>query len=49
MDALRLDASFLDHALVVLYFAVVLLIGFAARRSVSDSLHFFLSGRRPAD
>ncbi|MGY1621591.1 sodium:solute symporter family protein [Geodermatophilus sp. SYSU D00965] len=45
MDALRLDASFVDYALVVVYFAVVLLIGFAARRRVSDSLDFFLSGR----
>ncbi len=46
MDStLRLDASFVDYALVFVYFAVVLLIGFAARRRVSDSLDFFLSGR----
>jgi SSS family solute:Na+ symporter len=45
MDSLRLDASFVDYALVIVYFAVVLLIGFAARRRVSDSLDFFLSGR----
>ncbi|NYJ04341.1 sodium:solute symporter family protein [Petropleomorpha daqingensis] len=45
MDNLRLDASFVDYALVVVYFAVVLGIGFAARRRVSDSLDFFLSGR----
>ncbi|MGY1692363.1 sodium:solute symporter family protein [Geodermatophilus sp. SYSU D01105] len=45
MDALRLDANFVDYLLVVVYFAVVLLIGFAARRRVSDSLDFFLSGR----
>ena len=44
-DTLRLDASFVDYSLVVVYFAVVLLIGFAARRRVSDSLDFFLSGR----
>jgi len=44
-DTLRLDANFVDYALVVAYFAVVLLIGFAARRRVSDSLDFFLSGR----
>jgi SSS family solute:Na+ symporter len=44
-DTLRLDASLVDYALVVVYFAVVLLIGFAARRRVSDSLDFFLSGR----
>nr|WP_218859646.1 sodium:solute symporter family protein [Petropleomorpha daqingensis] len=42
---MRLDASFVDYALVVVYFAVVLGIGFAARRRVSDSLDFFLSGR----
>jgi solute:Na+ symporter, SSS family len=45
VDALRLDASFVDYLLVVVYFAVVLLIGLAARRRVSDSLDFFLSGR----
>ena len=45
MDALRLDASFVDYLLVIVYFAVVLLIGLAARRRVSDSLDFFLSGR----
>jgi solute:Na+ symporter, SSS family len=44
-DTLRLDASFVDYALVAVYFAVVLLIGLAARRRVSDSLDFFLSGR----
>ncbi|WP_245177215.1 hypothetical protein [Geodermatophilus sp. DF01-2] len=45
MDTLRLDASFVDYLLVAAYFVVVLLIGFAARRRVSDSLDFFLSGR----
>jgi solute:Na+ symporter, SSS family len=45
VDDLRLDASFVDYLLVAAYFAVVLLIGFAARRRVSDSLDFFLSGR----
>ncbi|MGY1608536.1 MULTISPECIES: sodium:solute symporter family protein [unclassified Geodermatophilus] len=45
MDDLRLDASFVDYLLVAAYFAVVLMIGFAARRRVSDSLDFFLSGR----
>jgi SSS family solute:Na+ symporter len=44
-DTLRLDASFVDYALIVVYFAVVLGIGLAARRRVSDSLDFFLSGR----
>ena len=42
MDALRLDASFVDYLLVIVYFAVVLMIGLAARRRVSDSLDFFL-------
>jgi solute:Na+ symporter, SSS family len=42
---LRLDANWVDYALVVVYFAVVLAIGLAARRRVSDSLDFFLSGR----
>ncbi|PRY45712.1 SSS family solute:Na+ symporter [Geodermatophilus tzadiensis] len=45
MDDLRLDATFVDYLLVAAYFAVVLLIGAAARRRVSDSLDFFLSGR----
>ncbi|MGY1785918.1 sodium:solute symporter family protein [Geodermatophilus sp. SYSU D00698] len=45
MDDLRLDAGFVDYLLVAAYFAVVLLIGAAARRRVSDSLDFFLSGR----
>ncbi|MBM7788362.1 sodium:solute symporter family protein [Tenggerimyces flavus] len=44
-NPLRIDATFVDYALVVVYFAVVLLIGFAARRRISDSLDFFLSGR----
>ncbi|MGY1754308.1 sodium:solute symporter family protein [Blastococcus sp. SYSU D01042] len=44
-DSLQLDANVVDYALVAAYFAVVLGIGFAARRRVSDSLDFFLSGR----
>jgi SSS family solute:Na+ symporter len=44
-DALRLDATFVDYLLVGVYFAVVLGIGVAARRRISDSLDFFLSGR----
>jgi SSS family solute:Na+ symporter len=42
---LRLDANPLDFALLVIYFAVVLGIGVMARRSVSTSLDFLLSGR----
>ena len=45
MSSLRLDANAVDYALVIVYFAVVLSIGLAARRRVSDSLDFFLSGR----
>ena len=44
-STLRLDANVVDYALVAAYFVVVLGIGVAARRRVSDSLDFFLSGR----
>src|SRR5690349_20803341 len=40
-----IDAHWLDYLLVVIYFGFVLGIGFMARRSVSDSIDFFLSGR----
>src|SRR3954452_16316287 len=42
---LRLDANWVDYLLVALYFGFVLGIGVMARRSVSSSLDFFLSGR----
>src|SRR4051795_6570694 len=42
---LRLDANWVDYLLIALYFAFVLGIGILARRSVSTSLDFFLSGR----
>jgi SSS family solute:Na+ symporter len=42
---LRLDANAIDYLLVAFYFVLVLGIGFAARRSVSSSLDFLLSGR----
>jgi len=45
VNDLRLDAGFVDNLLVAVYFGVVLSIGLAARRRVSDSLDFFLSGR----
>ncbi len=38
-------ANWLDYVLVVIYFGFVLGIGVLARRSVSDSIDFFLSGR----
>ncbi|AKU16355.1 sodium:solute symporter family protein [Luteipulveratus mongoliensis] len=44
-SALRLDAGPIDYALVALYFVFVLGIGYVARRQVSTSLDFFLSGR----
>jgi solute:Na+ symporter, SSS family len=42
---LRLNVNAVDYALIALYFVFVLGIGFIARRSVSSSLDFFLSGR----
>ena len=42
---LRLDANWVDYLLVALYFGFVIGIGIMARRSVSTSLDFFLSGR----
>ncbi|RJQ66880.1 Na+/galactose cotransporter [Pseudonocardiaceae bacterium YIM PH 21723] len=42
---LRLHADALDYSLLGLYFVVVLGIGYMARRSVSTSLDFLLSGR----
>ncbi len=44
-NPLTIDAGFVDYALIFIYFAVVLLVGLAARRGVSSSLDFFLSGR----
>jgi SSS family solute:Na+ symporter len=41
----NLDADFVDYLILALYFAVVLSIGLLARRQVSSSLDFFLSGR----
>ncbi|MFI9271264.1 sodium:solute symporter family protein [Kitasatospora sp. NPDC052896] len=42
---LRLNAQPIDYALLAVYFVMVLGIGTLARRSVSSSLDFFLSGR----
>ncbi|NUR09694.1 MAG: sodium:solute symporter family protein [Nocardioidaceae bacterium] len=44
-DTLRLDANWVDYILIALYFVFVLGIGILARRSVSSSIDFFLSGR----
>ncbi|HEX3781857.1 MAG TPA: sodium:solute symporter family protein [Pseudonocardiaceae bacterium] len=42
---LRLNAAPIDYVLIAVYFAIVLGIGLMARRSVSSSVDFFLSGR----
>jgi solute:Na+ symporter, SSS family len=42
---LRLDANWVDYLLIALYFVFVLGIGLLAKRAVSSSLDFFLSGR----
>jgi SSS family solute:Na+ symporter len=44
-NVLRLDASWVDYLLVALFFVFVLGIGWAAKRRVSSSIDFFLSGR----
>ena len=43
--ALRLDATWVDYMLVAVFFVFVLGIGWAAKRGVSSSIDFFLSGR----
>jgi solute:Na+ symporter, SSS family len=45
MASTIIDAKFVDYLMIFLYFAVVLGIGLLARRQISDSLDFFLSGR----
>ncbi|MDO9454678.1 sodium:solute symporter family protein [Nocardioides sp.] len=40
-----IDAAFVDYLIVAIYFGFVLGIGLLARRQVSDSVDFFLSGR----
>ncbi len=42
---LTIDAHLIDYVLVAVYFAIVLGIGLVARRRVSSSLDFLLSGR----
>lgn len=43
--ALRLDTNWVDYLLIAVYFGFVIGIGVLARRSVSSSIDFFLSGR----
>src|ERR1700754_4859050 len=45
MNQARLDVNGIDYAIVLTYFAVVLGIGFAAKRYIKSSLDYFLSGR----
>ncbi len=42
---IRLDAQVIDYALIALYFVFVLGVGWYAKRGVSNSIEFFLSGR----
>ncbi len=44
-DRLRIDAGPVDFVIVAIYFAFVLGIGWLAKRQVSSSIDFFLSGR----
>jgi SSS family solute:Na+ symporter len=44
-SGLRLDLDFFDYLILILYFATVLGVGFAARRAIKTSADFFLSGR----
>ena len=45
MNDVRLDTNFIDYAIIATYFAVVLGVGFAAKRYIKSSLDYFLSGR----
>jgi SSS family solute:Na+ symporter len=42
---IRLDTNLVDYAILAIYFAAVLGIGFAAKRYIKTSLDYFLSGR----
>jgi SSS family solute:Na+ symporter len=44
-SGLKLDLDLFDYLIIALYFITVLGIGFAARRAISTSADFFLSGR----
>jgi solute:Na+ symporter, SSS family len=45
LNQVRLDTDFIDYAILITYFAVVLGVGFAAKRYIRTSLDYFLSGR----
>src|SRR5246127_2099089 len=44
-NSIRLNTDFVDYAIVIAYFVVVLGIGFVAKRYIRTSLDYFLSGR----
>src|SRR3954451_887620 len=45
LNPTRLDVNAVDYAILLTYFAVVLGVGFAAKRYIKTSLDYFLSGR----
>ena len=45
LNQVRLDTNWVDYPIVLTYFAVVLGVGFAAKRYIKTSLDYFLSGR----
>jgi solute:Na+ symporter, SSS family len=45
LNQVRLDTNWVDYTIVLTYFAVVLGVGFAAKRYIKSSLDYFLSGR----
>jgi SSS family solute:Na+ symporter len=45
VNELRLDTNVADYLILIIYFAAVLGIGFAAKRYIKTSLDYFLSGR----
>jgi SSS family solute:Na+ symporter len=45
VNEIRLDVNVIDYAILAAYFAVVLGVGFAAKRYIKTSLDYFLSGR----
>jgi solute:Na+ symporter, SSS family len=44
-NPIQLHLSWVDYSMIIVYFAVVIGIGFTARRQVRTSMDFFLSGR----
>ncbi|OIH93108.1 MULTISPECIES: sodium:solute symporter family protein [unclassified Curtobacterium] len=44
-EGIRLDLGWVDYLMIIVYFGVVIGIGFTARKQVRTSMDFFLSGR----